>query len=257
MIFSNKGTLENITFEDLDKLSDNELEDLGLYTGEGSEEFNEEILNDDFDFEAAVDELDISKMDANEKDKFLVLAKETAAISGTEEVELLEEALIGLFDGNSETFNDLEATQIQLEENYAEVLEGEEIAFVSTVKNVLFGADTVYAAKKKKGKVAVGIYVAGAAFNLAIAGVVGGGISALKNYIKKKGMKKAKEGLSRVATAQAKKLKIKSIRGVAIATVIGSAIGFALNYGDPGTAIARFIDGRDWYKNNGWIDITK
>lgn len=40
-------------------------------------------------------------------------------------------------------------------------------------------------------------------------------------------------------------------------TIVGSAIGFALNYGDPGTAIAKFIDGRDWYQNNGWIDITK
>ncbi|MEK5100952.1 hypothetical protein MKX83_03020 [Cytobacillus sp. FSL M8-0252] len=89
-------------------------------------------------------------MDANEKNKFIVLAKETAAISGTEEVDLLEEALIGLFDGNSETFNDLEATQIQLEENYAEVLEGEKIDFVSTVKNVLFGADTVYEQKRKR-----------------------------------------------------------------------------------------------------------
>lgn len=254
--FFGEGILENLTYEDLNKLSDNELENLGVYTGEGAEEFNEEILDDDFDFEAAVEDLDISKMENDEKEEFLILVKETATISGTEEVKLLEEALIGLFDGNSETFNDLEATQEQLEEKYLEKLEFREIALVSKVKKVLFGSDTVYAAKKK-GKVAVGIYVASAAFNLAIAGVVGGGISAVKNYIKKKGIKKAQEGLSRVVTAQAKKLKIKTIRGVAIATVIGSATGFALNYGDPGTAIAKFIDGRDWYKNNGWIDITK
>lgn len=183
------------------------------------------------------------------------MVEETAVLSGTEEVELLEEALIGHFDGDSETFNDLEATQEQLEEKYLEKLESEEIALLSKGQKILFGSNEAYAAKK--GKVRVGVYVAGAIFNLAIGGVVGGGVSALKSYIKKKGKKKAQEAISRVATAQAKKLKIKTVRGVAIATVIGGAVGVALNYGDPGVAIAKYIDSRDWYKNNGWIDITK
>ncbi|MEC1157574.1 hypothetical protein [Cytobacillus horneckiae] len=257
--FSDTGTLENLTFEDLDKLSDNELEDLGIYIGSDAEEFNEEILDDDFDFEGAVEKLDISKMGEDEKDKFMVLVKETVAISGTEEVELLEEALLGLFDSASETFNNLEATQTQLEEKYIEKLVTEDNSIVSKVQTVLFGAEAVYAAKKKKkkGKIAVGVNVAGVAFNLAISGVVGGGVSAVKAYIKKKGQKKAVEGLSRVATAQAKKLKINSIRGVAIATVMHTAIQFALSYSDVGGGVARFIDGRDWYKNNGWIDVTK
>jgi hypothetical protein len=250
-----ENALVNLKMEDLDKLSDDELEDLGVITGDGADEFNHEILDDDFDFEAAVNNLDISKMEEEEKEDFLLLVQETAAISGTEEVELLEEALTGLFDGDSETFNDLEATEEQLEEKYLEKLESEQTAF-SKMKNMFFGSNEVYAAKKR-GKIFVGIYVAGAAFNLAIAGVVGGGVSALKSYIKKKGKKKVQEVISRVATAQAKKLKIKTIKGVAIASVIGTAVGFAINYGDPGVAIARFIDSRDWYKNNGYIDVTK
>lgn len=60
-----------------------------------------------------------------------------------------------------------------------------------------------------------------------------------------------------MATAQAKKLKIKTIRGVAIATIIGVAIDFALNYSNLGSIIENVIDSKDWYKKNGWIDITK
>lgn len=194
-------------------------------------------------------------MDYAEKDKFLKIVKETATISGTDEVELLEEALINLFDGSSETFNDLEATQQELEEKYEEQLNTDDDTLFSKVEN-FFAADKAYAAKKK-GKIAVGVNLAAAAFNVVIFGVVGGTIFGVKNYIKKKGAKKAKETLSRVATAQAKKLKIKTIRGVSIATIIGVAIDFALNYYNPGSIIANIIDSKDWYKKNGWIDITK
>ncbi|MCM2983839.1 hypothetical protein M3599_23375 [Niallia circulans] len=253
--FNDKGNLEDLTYKELDKLSDSELKDLGVYTGEDAEEFTEEILDVNFDFEAAVEDLDISKMDYAEKDKFLKIVKETATISGTDEVELLEEALMNLFDGSSETFNDLEATQQELEEKYEEQLNTDDDTLFSKVEN-FFAADKAYAAKKK-GKIAVGVNLAAAAFNVVIFGVVGGTVFGVKNYIKKKGAKKAKETLSRVATAQAKKLKIKTIRGVSIATIIGVAIDFALNYYNPGSIIANIIDSKDWYKKNGWIDITK
>jgi hypothetical protein len=253
--FNDKGNLEDLTYKELDNLSDSELKDLGVYTGEDAEEFTEEILDGNFDFEAAVEDLDISKMDYAEKDKFLKIVKETATISGTDEVELLEEALINLFDGSSETFNDLEATQQELEEKYEEQLNTDDDTLFSKIEN-FFAADKAYAAKKK-GKIAVGVNLAAAAFNVVIFGVVGGTVFGVKNYIKKKGAKKAKETLSRVATAQAKKLKIKTIRGVSIATIIGVAIDFALNYYNPGSIIANIIDSKDWYKKNGWIDITK
>ncbi|MFS0766711.1 hypothetical protein [Peribacillus phoenicis] len=255
--FENESLLEDLTYNELDKLSDTEIEDLGVNTDNGAEEFNHEILDENFDFEASVDNLDISKMNEVEKKEFIKTIEEAAAISGTEEVELLEEALIGIFDGNSETFNDLKAAQEQLEENYVEKLEYEELALFSKAKNLLFGSEKVYASNKQKGKVRVGVYFAGSVFNVAIGGVVGGGVSAVKSYIKKKGKKAATEGISRVATAQAKKLGIQTVRGVAIATVIGGAVSFALDYADVGVAIAKFLDSKDWYKNNGWIDITK
>ena len=250
--------MPNVTFLVCHKqLSDDELEELGINTDEGAEEFNPEILDDDFDFEASVYDLDISKMEGDEKEEFLAIIEEVAATSGTEEVELLEEALINIFDGDSETFNDLEATQEELIENYVEKVESEELAFITKLKNMVFGPNKVYASNKKKGKVRVGVYLAGAVFNVAISGVVGGGVSALKSYIKKKGKKVVAENLSRVATAQAKKLKIKTVRNLAIATVISGAIYVALDYLDVGVALAKAIDSKDWYKKNGWIDITK
>lgn len=255
--FNDELPLEDLTFDDLEKMSEDELEEFGINTDEDAEKFNTEILDEDFDFEAAVNDLDIAKMDKEERDEFQQVIEEVAATSGSEEVELLEEALIDIFDSDSETFNDLEATQENLEEAYVEKLESEEIAFLSKTKKLIFGSNKVYAAKKKKGKIRVGVNLAGSVINVAIIGVVGGGVSALKSYIKKKGKKVVAKNLSRVATAQAKKIKIKSVRGVAIATVISSAIYVALDYLDVGVALARVIDSKDWYRNNGWIDITK
>lgn len=51
--------------------------------------------------------------------------------------------------------------------------------------------------------------------------------------------------------------EIAAVRGVAIATVMGTVINTALNYLDIGTSIAKLIDSRDWYPKNGYIDITK
>ena len=256
-LFSSESSLETFTFEDFDKLSQKELEDLGVVVDNGFDEFNEEILHADFDVEEAVERLDISTMAEEEKLNFLLIIKEAAALSGTEEVELLEEALIGFFDGDSETFNDIESAQVQLIESYIEKEESEEIALISNVKKMLFGSDKVYANGKDRGTVRVGMYFAGSIFNVIITGVVGGGVSAVKNYIKKKGKKAAAETLSRVATAAAQKMGIKSARGVAIASVIGSAIYVALDYADVGLTISKLINSVDWYPKNEYIDITK
>ncbi|MFC0562281.1 hypothetical protein [Halalkalibacter alkalisediminis] len=255
--FEDQSSLEHLMFEDLDELNVDELEELGVAVHHDAEDFNEEILAEDFDFEDAVNDLDISTMNEEEKKEFLQIIEEAVAISGTTETELLEEALISIFDGDSETFNDLEATQEVLEEKYVEKIESEEIALVSFAKKSFLGSDKVYASNKNKGKVRVGVYLAGSVFNVAIGGIVGGGISAVKSYIKKKGKKAASETLSRVVTAQAKKLKIQTVRGVAVASVIGTAVYVALDYADIGVAVAKFIDSKDWYKNNGWIDITQ
>ncbi|MEI3613041.1 hypothetical protein [Pseudogracilibacillus sp. SO30301A] len=65
---------------------------------------------------------------------------------------MLEEALIDIFDSDSETFNDLEATQENLEEAYVEKLESEEIALLSRTKKLIFGSNKAYVAKRKRVK---------------------------------------------------------------------------------------------------------
>ncbi|ALA52921.1 hypothetical protein CAY60_015460 [Shouchella clausii] len=255
--FDQESDLEDMTINEFEGLSDRELEELGVNTDEDFSEFNEEILNNDFDVEEAVDNLDLAKLEGEEKENLLKVIEETAAISGTEEVELLEEALLNFFDSDSDVFNDIEAAQEELEENYIAKLESEENPILAKSVQFIFGSEKAYAKKKKKGKIAVGMYLTGSVINVAIGGVVGGGIAAVKTYVKKKGKKAASATLSRVATAQAKKLKIKSVRGVAIATVIGGAISVALDYANVGLQIAKQIDKRDWYPGNEWIDITK
>ncbi|WP_368504288.1 hypothetical protein AB3N04_19915 [Alkalihalophilus sp. As8PL] len=253
--FDGDSTWENLKFEDLDLLSLNELEDLGLNVEDGYDEINEEIFNDGFDFEAAVEELDIAKMDEEEEEEFLEIINEVAALSSTEEEELLVEALTGFFDSNSEVYNDLEATETQMIEDYIEKIESEENNFISSINKTLFGEEA-YAAKKK-GKIAIGVNLLGSIFNVAFAGLVGGGASAVKNLIKKKGKKVVAQQLSRVATAQAKKAGIKTVKGVAIATVIANVVYTALDYADVGGALAKLIDRVDWYPRNGWVDVTK
>ncbi|WP_078379172.1 hypothetical protein [Sutcliffiella halmapala] len=255
--FGGESQLDGITITEFERLTESELIELGINVEEGFDEFNEEILRDDFDFEAAVENLDIFNMDDDEKETFLKIIQEVAATSGTEEVELLEESLINLFDSSSETFSDLEAAQEELIENYIEKVESESSVVFTSINKFVFGAEKVHASNQKKGKVRVGVYFTAAAINTLVGGVVGGGFSAIKNFIKKKGKNVAHKELSRVATAAALKLQIKQVRGVAIATVMSSAVTFALNYLDFGYGIAHSIDLLDWYPNNDWIDITK
>ncbi|KMK75206.1 hypothetical protein [Alkalihalobacillus pseudalcaliphilus] len=129
-----------------------EIEEIGINTDEEFGQFNEALLEDDFDFEAAVENLDIAKMNDDEKDNFLNIIQEVAVTSGAEDVELLEQSLINLFDSSSDTFNDIEAAQDELLENYIEKIESEENVVFSTINKLIFGEDKVYASKEKKGK---------------------------------------------------------------------------------------------------------
>lgn len=253
--FFNTSELEELTLKDYEELTDDELNELGYNTDEEFAEFNEEILNDDFDIEAAVDNLDIATMENEERETFLKLIEETAKTSGTDEIELLEQTFIDFFNSESEVFNDVEAAQDQLIDNYVAKIESNENYLVGLSKK-LFGVETAQA-KKKKGKIAVGQYLTGHLINLAIGGVVGGGTSAVKAYIKKKGKKKAAEGLSRVATAQAKKMGIEKIRNQRVGVIVTVAVDLALEYADIGQQISKQIEKRDWYPGNEWIDITK
>ncbi|GKU82588.1 hypothetical protein [Niallia sp. NCCP-28] len=101
-----------------------------------------------------------------------------------------------------------------------------------------------------KGKVKVGVKLAGAIFNTAIGFAVGGGVGAIQAYILKKGKKEAARIFTKTVTSRLKAWGAKKL-----ALIVGVSVTTALNYLDIGTNIARQIDKRDSKKNNGYIDI--
>lgn len=258
-IFDESSKVIDLTVEDYEEANKKELNALDLEADMiESDDFNEEILDPSYDIEEAVEEVDVATMNAEEKKQFVSLVKETVQLSGTDAPELLEESLVNVFDSRSDTFNDLEAAQTELENNYEEQVSNDETAMASLIKNTF---STTAAEAANKGRVRIGANFAGSLFNVAIGMAVGGGIAAgtaaVRAYIVKKGKKAAAKTISRVATAKAKQLGIWSVRTAAIGTTIAVAVNIALDYMNVGAAISRYIDSKDWYRNNGWIDITK
>ncbi|MFD2130998.1 hypothetical protein ACFSKI_07090 [Pseudogracilibacillus auburnensis] len=241
--------IEELTLEEFEKMTDEELEELGFITELNT--FNEDVLADDFDFEAAIDNMDLSKMSPKEEEFALLVIEQEANLSGAEDPELMEDALIDFYDGDSENYNDLDAVEEELIENYIEKIESEEVAWLSKAKNIIFGSDKVYAAKKKKAKYALGRKFVGAIINTAIAIGLGGGTYAVVQLIKKKGKKAAAQAITRLAEHRIKRL---SKRNQRIVGSLGHAVNFAIAYSDIGNAITRYIDSRDKYPNNGWLD---
>ncbi|PAF34003.1 hypothetical protein CHH69_18160 [Terribacillus saccharophilus] len=109
------------------------------------------------------------------------------------------------------------------------------------------------ASKKKKrtrAKVAIGTKFAASVLNLAIGTAVGGGSGAITAYIVKKGKKEAQRVFTKTVVS-----RLKAWGAPKLAWAVGAAVGVAMNYADIGTVIAKQIDKRDSYPNNGWIDI--
>lgn len=258
-IFNDSSEVTSLTVKEYEEATTKELNELDLDNNLlDSNEFNEEILDPNYDIEEAVEDVDVAAMNSEEKKEFVKLVKETVQLSGTDAPELLEEALVNVYDSRSDTFNDLEAAQTELENKYEEQVSNDETAMASLIKNT-FSSNPAEAAKK--GTIRIGANFAGSLFNVAIGLAVGGGVAAgtaaVRAYIVKKGKKAAAKTLSRVATAKAKQMGIYSVRTVKIGTAIAVAVDVALDYMNVGAAIAKYLDRHDWYKNNGWIDITK
>jgi len=258
-IFNDSSEVTALTVKEYEEATTKELNELDLDNNLlDSNEFNEEILDPNYDIEEAVEDVDVATMNSEEKKEFVKLVKETVQLSGTDAPELLEEALVNVYDSRSDTFNDLEAAQTELENKYEEQVSNDETAMASLIKNT-FSSNSAEAAKK--GTIRIGANFAGSLFNVAIGLAVGGGVAAgtaaVRAYIVKKGKKAAAKTLSRVATAKAKQMGIYSVRTVKIGTAIAVAVDVALDYMNVGAAIANYLDDHDWYKNNGWIDITK
>jgi hypothetical protein len=93
--------------------------------------------------------------------------------------------------------------------------------------------------------------VAAAAINVAIDAVlISAGVGSAVALAKKVGMKEAKKLFTRTL-----KSKLKAWGLGTLAVTLPTAIDFIFNLLDPGTAIAEFLDSKDSYPDNGYIDL--
>ena len=245
--FDEESNLEELSLDEYYNLSDGELESLGVNLS--LDDLNEDVLQEDFDFEKAVDEIDVARMNESEKELFVEIIREQIELAGVEEPELFEDALLDLYNSESETFNDLEASQEEIEDAYMEKIENKELSFFSKMRKNVLGENKVYAAKKK-AKIAISTKYTGIALNVVIGAAFGGGLAAIQKFVVKKGLKEARKLMTRIARKKAEKLKSKIL-----VTAATTAITTLIKFTDPGGAIARWADSKDKYPRNGWIDI--
>lgn len=226
-------------------------------------ELNEGLLSDDFDFEeAAVNLPSIQEMTNEEKEVFNQIVDEQVNLMGLEskqDKKVVGDLLTNFFDEESETYNDFEAL-LEETEKVEEVLvttKTEDIGnttFIKeeyTVSNVLEILSVQEAsAISLKGKVRVTNRVAGAAFNVVLGLVVGGGLGAITAYIKQKGKNAASQMFGRTL-----KTKLTQWGAPKLAIAVTGVTLYAVAYLDPGNAIAKRLDKLDKKPNNGYVDM--
>lgn len=205
---------------------------------------NEEVLSEDFDLEEEVANMPtIDEMTPEQKELFDEIVAEQIALAGIEETEVFEEALTDFFDENSDTYNDLDNGQVELEK----AIEDEtQVSLTKQAFDEILGVKEAQAAITVK----VGVKFAGAVFNTAIGFAVGGGVGAIQAYIIHKGKEEARKLFTRTVTSRLKAWGAKKL-----AISVGICVTVALNYMDIGTQIAKQLDKRDKIPNNGWINI--
>lgn len=217
-------------------------------------ELDENVLSEDFDLEEAVENMpSVDEMTKEEQELFDSIVKEQVSLAGLEneeEEKLFAEAMVNFFDESSDTYNDLNSAQTELEEELKEVdvlaYNNEEVKVsAKDVLNTTFGVETAHAIQVK-----VGVKFAGAVFNGAIGFAVGGGVGAIQSFILKKGKKEAQKLFTRTVVS-----RLKAWGAPKLALTVGACVTVALNYLDVGTTIAKEIDKRDKRPKNGWIDL--
>ena len=242
--FDEESSLEELSLDEFYDLSDRELENLGVNLS--IDDLNDGVLQEDFDFEKAVDEIDVANMNKSEKELFVEIIREQIELAGVEEPELFEDTLLDLYNSESETFNDLKASQEEIEDAYMEKIENEELSFLSKILKNVLGENKVYAAQKR-AKIAISTKYTGIALNVVIGAAFGGGLAAIQKFVVKKGLTEARKIMSRVAR--------KKLNSKILLTAATTAITTLIKFTDPGGAIARLADNKDKYPRNGWIDI--
>ncbi|WP_430534828.1 hypothetical protein [Listeria rocourtiae] len=205
-----------------------------------------EVLSDNFDLEKAVAEIpSVSEMTKEERALFESIVEEQAELSGIEDLTVMEDALTDFFDANSETYNDIEASQQDFDNR---LQESEDEDIISIYKNDVL--QTLAPKKVEAFQVRISVRWVGAILNTAIGFVVGGGVGAIQSFIIKKGKREAKKLFSRTVVSRLKAWGAKKL-----AVSVGVAVTVALNYLDIGTQIAKQLDKRDKRPNNGYVDI--
>lgn len=93
--------------------------------------------------------------------------------------------------------------------------------------------------------------IAAAAFNVAIDAVlIASGVGTVAAFVKKVGMQEARKIFTNTLTS---KLKAWGLGSLAVALPV--AVDFIFNFLNPGIKIAQYLDSKDSYPNNGYIDL--
>lgn len=110
-----------------------------------------------------------------------------------------------------------------------------------------------YSARAKKKRIVrvCSVRFAGAFFNTAIGFAIGGIAGGVQGFIKKKGIKAAKNIFVRTVTT-----KLVAIGARPLAVFVGGAVDFASNYFDVGGKVATFIDARDGVRYSNYLDFV-
>jgi hypothetical protein len=215
-------------------------------------ELSEEVLSENFDLDQAVANMpSIQEMNTEEKQLFDELVEEQVSLLelNEEEKEVYEEALVSFFDETSDTYQNLDQAQTELETEIQEISNDTSTDQASTIQTAVldtFGVSTASAAFQVK----IGVNLAGSILNVAIGAAIGGGVGAIQAYIIKKGKQEAQRLFTKTVTS-----RLKAWGANKLAVAVGASVAIALDYMDVGTMIAKQLDKRDIRPNNGWIDI--
>lgn len=186
---------------------------------------------------------DMNELTKTEKENFIqavIVETELAGLPTEEDKEVYKQALIDLFDSNSEVYNDVEATTEQviegIDENHSSPFD-----FIS--------GDDVLALR-----IRISNKIVGSGINLAISLMIGGvGSAGVKALIRKFGTQRAINLINQKVVGVLTVWGIKQIVGVNfIAQLVSTTVKNVL---DPGGYIAKQLDSRDKYRNNGYVDF--
>ena len=152
-------------------------------------------------------------------------------VDNTEIEDVYKDNLEGFFDENSETYENLQASQAKIDEDLKD-LEETQLSVLDKTASFITGDKKVQAFRLMSTS------WAGTILDVALGLAVGGG--AFADYIRSKGKKEAARVFSRTV-----KSRLTAWGAPKLAWAVSGAVIFALNFSDVGGMIAKQIDKRD------------